>query len=210
LPAVAAEAGEILLFVLLLLTAYLIGSIPVGVLVGRVAGFDPRAVGSGNVGMTNVARAGGTRAAAITFAGDMLKGLVPVLIARTAQLEVTQLLMVAFAAFVGSISSIFLRFSGGRGVSTALGVWLGLAPIVIPVAMVVFAAVLGISRRMSLASIAAAIALPPIVAALSYPKPYVVLAIAISALVIWRHRANMGRLLRGDEPPLWGGAKKAT
>jgi glycerol-3-phosphate acyltransferase PlsY len=118
--------------------------------------------------------------------------------------------MVAFAAFVGSISSIFLRFSGGRGVSTALGVWLGLAPVVIPIAFVVFGAVLAISRIMSLASIAAAIALPAIVAALSYPKQYVVLAIVISALVVWRHRANIGRLLRGKEPTLKGAAKKAT
>src|SRR5580658_10557763 len=94
---------------LLIVVAYLIGSIPFGILVGKMRGFDPRAVGSGNVGMTNVARAGGGSAAAITFVGDLLKGLIPVVIARAAGLAAGGVAMVAFAAFLGSIASIFLK-----------------------------------------------------------------------------------------------------
>src|SRR5580692_2757352 len=103
----------------MIVAGYLLGSIPVGVLVGRTFGFDPRAVGSGNVGMTNVARAGGKAAAAITFAGDLLKGLLPVVIGRSVSLASAGLAMVAFAAFLGSIASLFLQFSGGRGVATS-------------------------------------------------------------------------------------------
>jgi glycerol-3-phosphate acyltransferase PlsY len=181
-------------------TGYLIGSIPVGVLVGRAFGFDPRGVGSGNVGMTNVARAGGKVPAVITFAGDILKGLIPVVLARIAGLPPVGLSAVGFAAFLGSIASIFLRFSGGRGVATSLGIWLALAPIPVAIAGTVFVALIAISRIVSLASMGAAISLVPATAALGCPRPYVLLAIAISALVLWRHRGNIGRLIAGEEP----------
>ena len=179
---------------------YLIGSTPVGVLVGRAFGFDPRAIGSGNVGMTNVARAGGKVAAAITFAGDILKGLVPVLLARFAGLPPTGLAAVGFAAFIGSIASIFLRLTGGRGVATSLGIWLALAPMPVAIAGIVFIAIIAASRIVSLASMGAAIALVPAAAAAGCPRPYVWLAIAISALVLLRHRANIVRLMAGEEP----------
>jgi acyl phosphate:glycerol-3-phosphate acyltransferase len=188
--------------------SYLIGSISVGVLVGRAFGFDPRAVGSGNVGMTNVARAGGKLPAALTFAGDLLKGLLPVLISRPAGLTAGELAVVAFAAFIGSIASIFLHFSGGRGVATSLGLWLGLAPIPLAAAAMVFVVIVGWSRIVSLASIGAAIALVPAVAAWGCPRPYILLAIAISALVILRHRANIGRLIEGTEPRIGEGKSK--
>jgi glycerol-3-phosphate acyltransferase PlsY len=170
------------------------------VLVGRAFGFDPRAVGSGNVGMTNVARAGGKVAAAITFAGDILKGLVPVVLARSAGLPPAGLAAVGFAAFLGSIASIFLHFTGGRGVATALGIWLSLAPIPVVVAGVVFVAIIAVSRIVSLASMGAAIALVPAAATWGCPRPFVLLAIAISGLVLLRHRANIGRLMVGEEP----------
>jgi glycerol-3-phosphate acyltransferase PlsY len=179
---------------------YLIGSIPVGVLVGRAFGFDPRGVGSGNVGMTNVARAGGKGPAAITFAGDILKGLIPVVLARFAGLSASGLAAVGFAAFLGSIASIFLRFTGGRGVATSLGIWLVLAPLPVAIASFVFATLIAISRIVSLASMGAAIALVPATAVFGCPRPYVLLAIAISGLVLSRHRANIGRLIAGEEP----------
>jgi acyl phosphate:glycerol-3-phosphate acyltransferase len=179
---------------------YLLGSIPVGVMVGRAFGFDPRAVGSGNVGMTNVARAGGKVAAGITFGGDMLKGLLPVVLARAAGLTPSGLAMVAFAAFLGSIASIFLNFTGGRGVATSLGLWIGLAPIPSAIAAAVFLVILVLSRVVSLASIGAAIAIVPAIAAWGCPRPYILLAIAVSALVLLRHRANIGRLIAGEEP----------
>ena len=158
--------------------------------------------------MTNVARAGGKVAAAMTFVGDLLKGLSPVLIARTARLEPDGLAMVAFAAFLGSIASIFLKFHGGRGVATSLGVWLALAPIPVACAAVVFAAIIALSRIVSLASIGAAIALVPAVAATGGPRHYVLLAIAISGLVLFRHRANIGRLIVGEEPRIGESRKK--
>ena len=185
---------------MLIAAGYLIGSIPVGVLIGRALGFDPRAVGSGNVGMTNVARAGGKVAAVITFAGDILKGLVPVVLARFAGLPPAGLAAVGFAAFLGSIASIFLRFTGGRGVATSLGIWIALAPIPVAIAGSVFIAIIAISRIVSLASMGAAIALVPAAAAWGCPRPYVLLAIAISGLVLLRHRANIGRLMAGEEP----------
>ena len=191
-----------LLLLFLIVVAYLVGSIPVGVLVGRAQGFDPRAVGSGNIGMTNVARAGGKGPAAMTFAGDILKGLVPVLLARFAGLAHSPLALVALAAFAGSIASIFLRFKGGRGVSAALGIWLGLAPLPILFVLAVFLAFVATTRIVSLASITAAIALPPAVAAAHCPRSYILLAIVVSALVLLRHRENIHRLIDGTEPKI--------
>src|SRR5208282_5214571 len=143
---------------LLIVGAYLVGSIPTGVIVGRMRGFDPRAVGSGNIGMANVARAGGASAAAMTFAGDVLKGAIPVMVAQAAGSPTAIIAWTGLAAFIGSICSVFLRFRGGKGVAAALGVWLAIAPMVILVALVVFGGVFAISRIMSLASISAAIA----------------------------------------------------
>jgi glycerol-3-phosphate acyltransferase PlsY len=197
------------LIYLLVPIAYLIGSVPVGVLVGRVSGFDPRAVGSGNVGMTNVARAGGRSAAAITLAGDLLKGLIPVLVARAFDLTTAGLALVGLSAFIGSLYSIFLGFEGGKGVSTTLGVWLGLAPSVIGCALVVFLVVFLIRRIVSLASLTAALALPLIAVVLSRPPAYVATALIMAALVVYRHRGNVWRLMRGEEEPLSLGRGKA-
>ncbi len=185
---------------LMIVAAYLIGSIPFGVIVGRLRGFDPRAVGSGNIGMTNVARAAGSGAAAMTFAGDILKGAVPVIAARAIGFAPPNLAWVALAGFLGSIYSIFLRFSGGKGMSAALGVWIVLAPLALLFALAAFGTVLAIFRIMSLASIAAALVLPAAVAAVGAPRPYILLAIVMSALALLRHRENIKRLLRGEEP----------
>ncbi len=193
---------------LLIVVAYLFGSIPVGVIVGRAYGFDPRTAGSGNVGMTNVARTAGAGAAAITFAGDLLKGFAPVMIARTVEVAPTAMVLVALAALLGALFSVFLRFQGGRGVATSLGVWIALAPAPILIALGVFLVVFAVRRIMSLSSLSAAVTLPIAVAALSYPRDYLVLAIAMSAIVIWRHRANIGRLLRGEEPTFKLGGRR--
>src|SRR5260370_37429730 len=106
---------------LLIVGAYLIGSIPTGVIVGRIRGFDPRTVGSGNIGTSNVARAGGMSAAAITFAGDVLKGAIPGVVARAIDFPHAMVAWVGFAAFVGSSCSAFLRLRGGQGVAEGLG-----------------------------------------------------------------------------------------
>lgn len=193
---------------LLIVIAYLFGSIPVGVIVGRAYGFDPRTAGSGNVGMTNVARTAGAGAAAITFAGDLLKGFAPVMLARTVEVAPTAMVLVGLAALLGALFSVFLRFQGGRGVATSLGVWLALAPVPILIALGVFLVVFAIRRIMSFSSLSAAVTLPVAVAALSYPRDYLILAIAMSAIVIWRHRANIGRLLRGEEPTFKLGGRR--
>ena len=194
--------------VLLVIAAYLIGSIPFGVIVGRMRGFDPRAVGSGNIGMTNVVRAGGTSAAAMTFLGDVLKGAVPVAFARYEGFQPAVVAIVAIAAFVGAISSIFLGFRGGKGISAALGIWLAISPAAIAISLAVFAIVVAVSRIVSLASIAAAIALPPTVAILGLPRHYLLLAIVMAALALFRHRENIARLIRGEEKPLKGKSRE--
>jgi acyl phosphate:glycerol-3-phosphate acyltransferase len=189
----------LLLVAILIVASYLVGSIPSGVIVGRLSGFDPRSVGSGNIGMANVARAGGTRAAALTFGGDSLKGLIPVLVARAIGFEPGPIALVALAAFIGSICSVFLLFRGGKGVGCSVGIWLGLSPLALAIALVAFVVVFAIWRIMSLSSMAAAISMPPVVAALECPQPYLGLAIVMTALILLRHRENIVRLIRGEE-----------
>jgi glycerol-3-phosphate acyltransferase PlsY len=183
----------------LIAVAYLIGSIPFGVIVGKLRGFDPRTVGSGNIGMTNVARAGGSSAAALAFVGDVLKGAIPVALARMMGLPPATLACVALAAFIGAIASVFLGFKGGKGISAALGVWVVLAPMAIFFALAAWGITLATSRIMSLASIVAAIVLVPSVALMTTQRAYVLLAIVMSALAIIRHRENIRRLMAGEE-----------
>jgi acyl phosphate:glycerol-3-phosphate acyltransferase len=185
---------------LLILAAYLVGSIPTGVIVGRIRGFDPRAVGSGNIGTSNVVRAGGMSAAVMTLVGDALKGAIPVIVVRAAGFPPAVIAWVGLAAFVGAICSVFLFFQGGKGIACALGIWLAISPTAILFALIVFALVLAVSRIMSLASMCAAIALPPIVAILGLPHHYLLLAILMTALALFRHRENIKRLSRGEEP----------
>jgi glycerol-3-phosphate acyltransferase PlsY len=195
---------------ILIVAAYLIGSIPFGIIVGKLRGFDPRATGSGNIGMTNVARAGGSSAAVATFVGDILKGAIPVAVARAMGYPPSVIAVVALAAFIGSICSVFLFFKGGKGVSASLGIWLVLSPIALLFAMAAFGITFATTRIMSLASIVAAIVLPPAVAALSMPREYILLAIVISALVLLRHQENIRRLIAGEEKRFEPGKKAST
>ncbi len=198
-----------MLTAVLIIASYLIGSIPTGVIVGQLMGFDPRAVGSGNIGMTNVARAGGGRAAAITFLGDLLKGFVPVLLARWAGGNAHVIAAAALAAFVGAICSVFLGFSGGKGLACSVGIWLVISPLALGIALIVFVAVLAVWRTMSLSSISAALAFVPIVAVTLPQRSYLALAVAMVVLVVWRHHENINRLIAGTEPTI-GGAKSGV
>ena len=191
---------------MLTVIGYLCGSIPFGIFVGRVWGFDPRTSGSGNIGTTNVTRVGGRVPGIVTLAADVLKGYVPVQVTKLVMGSVpSALAMVALAAFLGSIASIFLKFRGGRGVATSLGVWLALAPEPISIVGLVFVVALLLSRIVSLASLIGALALPPTIAAWNCPPPYILAAIFMTARVHLRHSENIARLIRGEERSIMRG-----
>jgi glycerol-3-phosphate acyltransferase PlsY len=183
----------------LILAAYLCGSLPMGVWLGRLAGVDVRHAGSGNIGATNVARTAGLGPALLTLAGDIAKGFVPTAIARVLLADARLTAVVALAAFFGHIFSVFLRFSGGKGVATGFGVFLALAPGAALLAAVVFAAVAVVTRYVSLASVLAAVSLP-VVAVASGTTPVWIAALIISAAIVFRHGDNLSRLRRGVEP----------
>jgi glycerol-3-phosphate acyltransferase PlsY len=179
--------------------AYLAGSIPTGVVLARSAGVDVRAAGSGNVGATNVARTAGKRLGVLTLLGDAAKGVAPVVLARLLGASESVVAAAAVAAIVGHVFSIFLGFRGGKGVATGLGVLLALAPAATPIPLVAFVATFALSRIVSLASIAAAMTAPAAIVWLGYPRATAIAAIAISALILWKHRENFSRLAAGTE-----------
>lgn len=184
----------------LMVAAYLCGSLPTGVWAGRRAGVDVRRSGSGNVGATNVARTAGARAAVLTLAGDIAKGLGPVLVARALSMPPWAIAGVGIAALLGHIYSVFLRFSGGKGVATAFGVFLGMAPFAAAVSLMVFAAVAVTTRYVSLASVVATLALGAACTVIGYATPIRVAALFVAVVIVLRHRENLLRLWEGAEP----------
>ena len=183
-----------------ILFAYFCGSIPTGVLITRKMNIDIRRVGSGNVGATNVARNVGKKAGLLTLLGDVLKGAIPVVITRTLGLGEMVVACVAIAAIVGHIFSPFLRFSGGKGVATGLGVFLGFAPLAILLTFLPFLLTFVASRIVSLASLVGTVTAPILLWWFSYPPPYIYAGLFIAVLISLRHRENIGRLLHGTEP----------
>jgi acyl phosphate:glycerol-3-phosphate acyltransferase len=180
--------------------AYLLGSVPTGYILGSLAGIDVRKAGSGNVGATNVARVVGKRHGIITLIADIAKGLVPVVIALNLGLTATATALVGVAAFLGHLYPVFLRFQGGKGVATALGVFLGLAPWATLVLMVIFVLVILATRVVSLSSMVAA-ASAPVVFWLSLSSPILTgTSLFIALMIVLRHRGNIQRLLSGTEP----------
>ncbi|MFI5398133.1 MAG: glycerol-3-phosphate 1-O-acyltransferase PlsY [Candidatus Binatia bacterium] len=184
----------------LIIAAYICGSLPTGVWLGRYAGVDVRQGGSGNIGATNVARTVGLRPAFLTLIGDITKGLVPAVVARALLMDQRLIALAALAAFFGHIFSMFLRFSGGKGVATGFGAFLGLAPGAAGVAALVFAVTALMTRYVSLASMLAAASLPVASAMLGGAPPICGAAMVVGATIIIRHRDNLARLLRGMEP----------
>ena len=184
----------------LVVFAYLLGSVSAAIVTCKVMGLpDPRSEGSRNPGATNVLRYGGKKAAAITLFGDMLKGLLPVLLGHTMGVDESVLAAIAMAAFLGHLYPVFFGFKGGKGVATAFGVLLGLAW---PVALAVLATWLIMAKVFkvsSLAALTAAILTPLYTWQLAPENVYISLSIAISILLLWRHRSNIQRLLSGEE-----------
>ena len=179
---------------------YVSGSIPFGLLIAKASkGVDVRGIGSGNIGATNVLRAAGKGAAALTLALDMLKGWAPVALGRVVGASDALVAGVALAAFLGHLYPIFLRFRGGKGVATFLGVLLALLPTVAFMAVGVWLLVAAVFRYSSLADLVAAAASPLLVWLLDGRRDFVALAVVLSGFILIRHRENMRRLLAGEE-----------
>ncbi len=189
-----------LIDLLLIAGGYLLGSLSSAIIICRLLGLpDPRSQGSGNPGATNVLRVGGKKAAAATLAGDMLKGLIPVLIARALQADIAVQSGVAVAAFLGHLYPVFFAFKGGKGVATALGVLLGLHW---PVGLMTIATWLVVAAVFRISSLAALIAIlvTPLYIWWLIPEPALLGAMLfMGVLLFWRHRSNIQNLFAGTE-----------
>ncbi len=184
----------------LVAVAYLLGSIPFGVLVARAqGGVDLRRVGSGNIGATNVLRAVGKGAAALTLLADIGKGALPVALGRWLGVAAPVLAAIALAAVGGHLFPVFGRFRGGKGVATTLGVVLVGMPVVGSLLILIWLAVATLSRYSSLASLTASAALPILTWVLDGRPAMLALSGALLVLVVFRHRENIARLLAGTE-----------
>lgn len=180
--------------------AYVIGSVPMAIVVARLLKLpDPRTVGSGNPGATNLLRYGGRLAGALTLAGDVAKGIVVAAVARTFVAEPSIVAASALAVFLGHLYPVFFRFRGGKGVATALGVWIVLVPPVGVLLLVTWLVVAVAFRYSSLAALVAACAAPLYAWWFSPASAYVAAAAAMTLLLIWRHRANIRNLMNGSE-----------
>ncbi|MEN6356423.1 MAG: glycerol-3-phosphate 1-O-acyltransferase PlsY [Armatimonadota bacterium] len=187
---------------LILALCYLIGSIPFGVIMGRLRGIDIQKHGSGNIGATNVLRTLGVVPAIIVFILDAMKGCAAVLICDS--LHMGQYIVVAGAllAIVGHTFSVFLKFTGGKAVSTSLGVIIGLNWIIALIAFLVWCALVAITRYVSIASMIAAMSVPVMMIcwkAQHVPPAYQALAVLAALAIVIKHKSNMKRLMQGTE-----------
>lgn len=181
------------------LLSYLLGSIPFGLIFSRLRGVDPRRIGSGNIGATNVMRAVGKFYGIITLFFDVLKGFLPVYVAHCIGLDEKIGATAGFASFLGHIFPITLKFKGGKGVATALGVFLALNSFATLIAVFIFIVVVAISKYVSLGSLIASLFFPFLLY-LFNEHPYAVgMAILTSGLIFLRHTKNIERLLSGKE-----------
>jgi acyl phosphate:glycerol-3-phosphate acyltransferase len=195
----------------LILAAYLLGSIPFGVLVARArGGVDLRRVGSGNIGATNVLRVVGKGAAALTLLGDIGKGAVAVGLGRWFGVSPTVLAMIGLAAVLGHLLPLFGGFRGGKGVATTFGVVLAAMPAVGGVVVLLWLAAAGIWRYSSLAALVASAVLPVLAWWLDGRPPMVALSGTLLLIVLVRHRENIARLWRGTEGKIGQKARTAS
>ncbi len=204
---------SVIFFVIIAIGGYLLGSIPAGYLAGRIAGIDIRTAGSGNIGATNVTRVLGKRFGYPVFAVDFLKGLlavtISILIGRLAQPASAPIelfgIIGAVACVIGHSFPIWLKFKGGKGVATSAGALFGLMPLVAVIGAVIWIVVFYLTRYVSVASMAAAIVLPIVIVIMtdqidSSNGALFYFSLCLAALVILRHRSNLSRLVRGNEP----------
>lgn len=193
-----------ILSIALIVAAYLLGSIPFGLLLTKLAGIgDIRTIGSGNIGATNVLRTGNKKLAVLTLLLDMVKGTFAVLLALQFAPDVAD--YAALAALLGHLFPVWLRFKGGKGVATALGVFIALSPPVAMASMLVWLAV-AFLLRISSASALIAVGTSPLWLIIFGQPHYVWLSVIIIVLVFYKHEANIRRLIAGTEPKI--GKKK--
>ncbi|MBI2058331.1 MAG: glycerol-3-phosphate 1-O-acyltransferase PlsY [Nitrospirae bacterium] len=181
------------------LLAYLLGSIPTGLLLAKAKGIDIRTVGSGNIGATNVTRNLGKALGAVTLIGDLLKGVLPVVLARIMDFSSLWIAAAALAAFCGHVFTVFLKLKGGKGVATAFGVFLGIQPSVALIAAGVWLVMFAIFRYSSVGSLSAATAFPVALWIIRDDKFLTVLALLIALIIYLRHRENIRKLIEGTE-----------
>lgn len=196
--------------ILLIIFAYLMGSIPTGVLVANYySGKDITTEGSGNIGATNVGRVIGKKAGILTLAGDIIKGVLPVTLALSTVGSPLIVALTALLAFLGHIYPIFNKFKGGKGVATALGIFLIISPLSALSAVAIFALLVYLYRYVSLGSVVAAGAMPALMGLYSAPRSYIAMSLIVGGFIIYRHKDNIKRLLDGNENKL-GHKKEET
>ena len=199
-------------YAVVIIVSYLVGSIPSGLILGRIRGIDVREYGSGNIGTTNVLRTLGKKFGAIVMAADLLKGVVAVLLARYVIGAPAGEMAAALAVVAGHDWSLYLRFRGGRGVATSAGALIVMAPLVAAAGIVTFVAVVALTRYVSLGSIAAAAGTVIVMAVFTAldraPFEYLIFIGIAVALIVFQHRENVARLLAGTENKLGQKAEK--
>ncbi len=198
---------EIILNLLILFLGYLFGSFPSGYLAGIIAkGIDIRSLGSGSTGATNVLRHIGKRAAITVFLLDVFKGIISILLAKYFLLNDSWQVAIGLSTLIGHIWPVWLNWKGGKAVATGLGIFLGLSWQVGLATLGVFILMITLFRIVSLASVSAALALPFIMfisfKTSSISLPFLVISLLAMTLVIWRHRENLLRLMKGKEPKI--------
>ena len=183
------------------LFGYLLGSVPTGLLLTKMfSKIDPRKVGSKNIGATNIFRTAGKALGILTLVGDILKGMIPIVIASRLGLPDLWIAIAGLSSFLGHIFPIFLGFRGGKGVATALGVYVVISPIAVLIEFLVFAGIVWKWRYISLGSISCATTIPILIAFFrSDSQAYFILSVIIAALILYRHQSNISRLLQGTE-----------
>lgn len=197
----------------LVIGSYVLGSIPFGYLAGRLGGIDIRQAGSGNLGATNVVRVLGKRYGYPVFALDVLKGFGAVKISmlmapgKPADWNSPEIfgILAAMSSVLGHLYPPWLKFKGGKGVATSAGALLALTPVATVICAVVWIIVFGLTRYVSLASVTAAVVLPIVILVVNWKdrnrvEPLICSSAVVAAVITWRHRSNLSRLIRGTEP----------
>lgn len=199
-------------YAVVVIVSYLIGSIPSGLILGKLRGIDVREYGSGNIGTTNVLRTLGKRFGAIVMVADLLKGVVAILLARYVIGTPAGEMAAALAVVAGHDWSLYLNFKGGRGVATSAGALFVMAPLVAVAGVVMFVAIVALTRYVSLGSMLAAAGAVVVMAVFTAlgrtPAEYLIFIGIAVALIVFQHRENVARLLNGTENKLGQKAEK--